>query len=168
MSADYRRLAVGRTPHGAGVPRSLPICARCRGATPAQVVLWLLRGTTYVSARQMTGAGPACIARATLVRSRHIDARQWYCDHYGAPQHCSQPFVSIITTHEGTAPTPHRQGCTRAGTRGDGVPPFFRKGGGRPPLLPHFFGLKFVQNLVHCCNCLLTETQCKIISVQQN
>jgi len=63
MSADYRRLAVGRTPHGAGVPRSLPICARCRGATPAEVVLWLLRGTTYVSARQMTGAGPVASTR---------------------------------------------------------------------------------------------------------
>jgi len=33
---------------------------------------------------------------------------------------------------------------------------------------PHFFGLKFVQKLVHCCNWLLTETQCKIVSVQQN
>ena len=33
---------------------------------------------------------------------------------------------------------------------------------------PHFFGLKFVQKLVHCRNWLLTETQCKIISVQQN
>ena len=32
--------------------------------------------------------------------------------------------------------------------------------------VPHFFGLKFVQKLVHCCNWLLTETQCKIISVQ--
>ena len=33
---------------------------------------------------------------------------------------------------------------------------------------PHFFGLKFVQKLVHRCNWLLTETQRKIISVQQN
>ena len=24
---------------------------------------------------------------------------------------------------------------------------------------PRFFGLKFVQKLVHCCNCILTETQ---------
>jgi len=45
------------------------------------------------------------------------------------------------------------QGCSWAGTLVDGV--------------PHFFGLKFVQKLVHCCNWLLTETQCKIISVQQ-
>jgi len=36
----------------------------------------------------------------------------------------------------------------------------------RPPLLPHFFGLKFVQKLVHFCNWLLPEMQCKIISVQ--
>jgi len=27
---------------------------------------------------------------------------------------------------------------------------------------PYFFGLKFVQKLVHCCNWLLTEKQCKI------
>ena len=46
------------------------------------------------------------------------------------------------------------QGCSGAGTWGDGV--------------PHFFGLKFVQKLVHCCNWLLSETQRKIISVQQN
>jgi len=45
--------------------------------------------------------------------------------------------------------------------------PTFSTGGTRPPL-PHFFGLKFVQKLVHCCYWLLTETQCKIISVQQN
>jgi len=49
--------------------------------------------------------------------------------------------------------TPHRtyeqsvQGCSEEGTRG---------------------GLKFVQKLVHCCKWLLTETQCNIISVQQN
>ena len=43
-------------------------------------------------------------------------------------------------------------------------PHFFRQGGASP--LPHFFGLKFVQKLVHCCNWLLTETQCKVISVQ--
>ena len=55
-----------------------------------------------------------------------------------------------------------RQGCSGAGTRG---PHFFRQGGTGPPL-SHFFGLKFVQKLVPCCNWLLTETQCKIISVQ--
>jgi len=50
--------------------------------------------------------------------------------------------------------------------RGDGVPPLFSTAGH----VPHFptFGLKFVQKLVHCCNWLLTETQCKIILVQQN
>jgi len=51
--------------------------------------------------------------------------------------------------------------------RGGRRPPLFFDRGTRPPLLP-FFGLKFVQKLVHCCNWLLTETQCKIISVQQN
>ena len=54
--------------------------------------------------------------------------------------------------------------------RGGRRPPLFSTGphrGTRPPLLP-LFGLKFVQKLVHCCNWLLTETQCKIISVQQN
>jgi len=58
-----------------------------------------------------------------------------------------------------------KQGCSGAGTRVDSVPHFFD--GGRIPHFPHFFGLKFVQKLVHCCNWLLTETQCKIISVQQ-
>jgi len=56
------------------------------------------------------------------------------------------------------------QGCSGAGTRWDGVPHFFDRGA-RPPL-PPLFGLKFVQKLVHCCNWLLTETQCKIILVQ--
>ena len=51
------------------------------------------------------------------------------------------------------------------GRGGDGVPPpaFFdrRDASPTPPLL----GLKkFVQKLVHCCNWLLAETQCKIIS----
>ena len=55
-----------------------------------------------------------------------------------------------------------------AWTRGDGVPQLFFDRGDASPILPHFFGLKFVQKLVHCCNWLLTETQCKIISVQQN
>ena len=35
-----------------------------------------------------------------------------------------------------------------------------------PPLPLTFIGLKFVQKLVHCCSWLLTETQCKIRSVQ--
>jgi len=37
----------------------------------------------------------------------------------------------------------------------------FSTGGTRPPL-PHFFGLKFVQKLVHCCNWLLTEKHTNI------
>jgi len=52
--------------------------------------------------------------------------------------------------------------------RGGTAPTHFFRQGGRVPHSPHFFGLKFVQKLVHCCNWLLTETQCKIISVQQN
>ena len=50
-----------------------------------------------------------------------------------------------------------KQGCSGAGTRSDGVPPLFRQGG-RVSHFPHFFGLKFVQKLVHGCNWLLTET----------
>ena len=51
--------------------------------------------------------------------------------------------------------------------RGGRHPPLFSTGG-RVPHFHHYFGLKFVQTLVHCCNWLLTETECKIISVQQN
>jgi len=47
---------------------------------------------------------------------------------------------------------------------GTASPHFFRQGDASPT--PPLFGLKFVQKLVHCCNWLLTETQCKIISVQ--
>ena len=61
------------------------------------------------------------------------------------------------------------QGCRGAGTRPGGRrPPLFSTRGTRPPVPPTFLGLKFVQKLVHCCNWLLTETQSKIISVQQN
>jgi len=51
------------------------------------------------------------------------------------------------------------QGCSAAGTRKGGTvsPHFFRRGN-TSPLPLHFFGLKFVQNLLHCCNWLLTET----------
>jgi len=50
------------------------------------------------------------------------------------------------------------------GRRRDGMasPRFFRQGR-RVPHSSHFFGQKFVQKLVHCCNWLLTETQCKIL-----
>ena len=54
-----------------------------------------------------------------------------------------------------------------AGTRGDGVPHFFDRRDASPTTPPPLFGLKFVQKLVHCCNWLLAETQCEIISVQQ-
>ena len=58
-------------------------------------------------------------------------------------------------------------GCSGSGMREDGVPHFFRQGD-TSPTPPHFFGLKFVQKLAHCCNWLFAETQCKIILVQQN
>ena len=58
------------------------------------------------------------------------------------------------------------QGCSGAGTRETASPTFFRQGGRVPT--PPLFWLKFVQKLVYCCNWLLTETQWKIISVQQN
>jgi len=69
--------------------------------------------------------------------------------------------------------------CSKTPGRRSGTPPLFSAvrarasalptfltGGDASPTPPHFFGLKFVQKLVHCCNQLLTETQCKIISVQ--
>ena len=43
---------------------------------------------------------------------------------------------------------------------------FFDRGDASPT--PPFFGLKFMHKLVHRCNWLLTETQCKIISVEQS
>jgi len=51
----------------------------------------------------------------------------------------------------------------RGGREGTAPPHFFRQGDASPT--PPLFGLKFVQKLVHCCNWLLTETQCKIIFV---
>jgi len=66
-----------------------------------------------------------------------------------------------------TAPQRVVQECSGAVTRGTAFPAFFDRGDASPTP-PTFFGLKFVQKLVHCCNWLLTEMQCKIISVQQN
>ena len=57
------------------------------------------------------------------------------------------------------------RGAVGLGRGGTASPTFFDRGG-RVPHSHHFFGLKFVQKLVHCSNWLLTETQCKIISVQ--
>jgi len=48
------------------------------------------------------------------------------------------------------------------GREGMASPRFFRQGR-RVPHSSHFFGQKFAQKLVHCCNWLLTETQCKIL-----
>ena len=60
------------------------------------------------------------------------------------------------------------RGVVGRGRGGSASPHFLRQGGRVSHPLAHFFGLKFVQKLVLCCNWLLTETQCKIISVQQN
>ena len=59
------------------------------------------------------------------------------------------------------------RGVVGRGRGGGRRPPTFFDRGMAVPHSRHFFGLKFVQKLVHCCNWLLTETQCKIISVQQ-
>jgi len=58
------------------------------------------------------------------------------------------------------------RGIVRRGRGGTASPTFFDRGDASPTPAT-FFGLKFVQKLVHCCNWLLTETQCKIILVQQ-
>ena len=58
-----------------------------------------------------------------------------------------------------------KPGVWWSGDAGVSVSPLFSTGVTHPPF-PPLFGLKFVQKLVHCCNWLLTETQCKIISVQ--
>ena len=52
-----------------------------------------------------------------------------------------------------------------ARTREHGAPHFFRQGDASPT--PPCFRTEIrAKKLVHCCNWLLTETQCKIISVQ--
>ena len=50
--------------------------------------------------------------------------------------------------------------------RGETASPHFFDRGTRP-LLPALLWTEIRGKLVHCCNWLLTETQCKIISVQQ-
>jgi len=60
------------------------------------------------------------------------------------------------------------QGCSGAGTREGASPHFFRQGGRVPGHPPPLFWTEFRAKVVHCCNWLLTETQCKIISVQYN
>jgi len=62
------------------------------------------------------------------------------------------------------------RGVVGQGRGGTASPTFFDRGDASPTPSHFFglFGLKFVRKLVRCCNWLLTETQCKIISVQQN
>jgi len=57
------------------------------------------------------------------------------------------------------------RGVVGRGRGGRRSPTFFDKG--TRPQSPHFFGLKFVQKVVHCCNWLLTETQCKNFSTAE-
>jgi len=91
--------------------------------------------------------------------SSELHARS-FCSHY-------LRLLLLVPPHERWDQKPDTdlylyQQCSGAGTRWDSVPQFFRPRG-RVPHSSHFFGLKFVQKLVHCCNRLLTETQCKII-----
>jgi len=85
---------------------------------------------------------------------------------------CSSPrrhldqLARLCTAH-GRDQRTDSMGVVGRGCGGTASPHFFRQGG-RVPHSPSFFGLKFVQTFFHCCNWLLTETQCKIISVQQN
>ena len=80
-------------------------------------------------------------------------------------QHFDPDHMSLITCliRGGTMGLPS-QGCSGAGLGGTVSPTFFKRG--THPHFLHFFGPKFVQKLVHCCNRLLTETQCKTVSVQ--
>ena len=75
--------------------------------------------------------------------------------------------IGVTTRSEahGNTRSDYNQGCSGVVRRGRGGrrPPTFLTGDASPT--PPLFGHKFVQKLVHCCNLLLTETQCKIISV---
>ena len=113
--------------------------------------------------------------RAASVATNCIDSTQQKNFHWFSDAAASQvPAVHRISSavlsrwlHYPRELATNAHGCSGAGTRGTASPPLFSTGGTRPPL-PPLFGLKFVQKLVHCCNWLHTETQCKIISVQQN
>ena len=78
--------------------------------------------------------------RAVITLIRHIAERQLLSDQLA-------PLRGVVGGDAGGTASPH----------------FCRRVLHSPPT---FSGLKFVQKLVHCCNWLLTETQCKIISVQ--
>ena len=137
--------------------------------------------------KRLTSLNHLCQAARSVVHSADVTSQMLYdWSRVDLPGICKQTIYTMdkyserdydmIVTRESAVSstlctTAHSrrliQGCSGAGTRGDGVPHTFFDRGTRPPL-PHFFGLKFVQKLVHCCNWLLTETQCKIISVHQN
>jgi len=63
--------------------------------------------------------------------------------------------------NDGTPPhsPAHCTGVMGLGRAGRRPSPTFIGRGDASPTPHHFFGLNFVQKLVHCCNRLLTETQ---------
>ena len=95
------------------------------------------------------------LATASAGCSASSSANTWHALSVGPP-------ASVRATNPNNLCTPQYrtssvQGGSGAGTRGHGVPHFFRQGDASPS--PPLFGLKFVQKLVHCCNSLLTEKQ---------
>ena len=77
---------------------------------------------------------------------------------------CVDPFWSLLDYQlfkSRLKQTGFEQEFSGAETRGYGATTFFDRGDASPT--PALFGLKFMQKLVHCCNWLLTETQCSII-----
>jgi len=72
-----------------------------------------------------------------------------------ATRYFSRSLVCCYTTKIEVMKLQHYRVVVGRGRGGDGVSP-------TPPL----FRLKFMQTFVHCCNWLLTERQCKIMSVQ--
>jgi len=113
-----------------------------------------------------------CVCVCVCFRHRHQPTTPTDRPHtsadYGQMITGCQANEPVGTTWALTCPETVHPGVWSGGDAGDGVPPLFFDRGYASPTLPHFFGLKFVQKLVHRCNWLLTKTQCKIISVQQN
>jgi len=96
--------------------------------------------------------------------SRLLYVGELSCLEYISPPHAG-PRPSNTSSRNVHCTHIQIRGVVGRGRGGTASPTFFD--GGRVPHSP-LFGLKFVQKLVHCRNWLLTETQCKIISVQQN
>ena len=103
---------------------------------------------------------PRCIA------SVHGHWLEFYCAFYEGTIHARLDTAKCCSQHINWNELVWTdQGCSGAGTRGNGVPHFFRQGG-RVPHSPTFLDWNSCKR-VHCGNWLLTETQCWIISVQQ-